>query len=70
MVSIEAEKIEIERSLKRIEEAERRKDFDALFEELTEDCIGLVSKRPPIHIPGYRGLRVWRYGLGLWRFCL
>ncbi len=39
MVNFEAEKIEIERVLKRIEAAENRKDVDAMFEEMTEDSI-------------------------------
>jgi ketosteroid isomerase-like protein len=55
MVNIEAEKIEIERMLKRIEAAENRKDVDAMFEDMTEDSILQKCGAPQI-----QGLDAWR----------
>jgi ketosteroid isomerase-like protein len=39
MVIFEAEKMEIETMLRRIEAAENRRDVDAMFEDMTEDSI-------------------------------
>jgi uncharacterized protein (TIGR02246 family) len=48
MINIATEKTEIEKSIKRIEHAENRKDMEALLEELTEDCIYIVNGAPNI----------------------
>jgi uncharacterized protein (TIGR02246 family) len=55
MVNIEAEKIEIERLVKRLEDAENRKDLDAMFEDMTEDSILQKNGTPQI-----QGLDAWR----------
>lgn len=55
MNSFEAEKIEIYKTLKRIEAAENRKDVDAMFEDLTEDAILQKSGAPRI-----QGIEAWR----------
>ena len=55
MVNVEAEKIEIEKVLKRVEDAENRKDIDAMFEEMTEDSILQKCGAPQI-----QGLDAWR----------
>jgi ketosteroid isomerase-like protein len=55
MVNFEAEKIEIERVLKRIEAAENCKEVDAMFKDMTEDSILQKCGAPQI-----RGLEAWR----------
>ena len=55
MVNIEAEKIEIKRTLKRIEDAENRKDVEAMFEDLTEDSILQMGGSPQ-----FQGLDAWK----------
>jgi ketosteroid isomerase-like protein len=55
MVNVEAEKIEIEKVLKRVEDAENRRDLDAMFEEMTEDSILHKCRTPQI-----QGLDAWK----------
>jgi len=55
MVNVEAEKIEIEKVLKRIEDAENRKDVEAMFEEMTEDSI-----LQNCGVPQIQGRDAWR----------
>ncbi len=55
MVNVEAEKIEIQRLIKRIEDAENRQDVDAMFEDMTDDAILQKCGAPQI-----QGLDVWR----------
>lgn len=55
MVNVEAEKIEIQRLLKRIEDAENRQDVDAMFEDMTDDAILQKCGAPQI-----QGIDAWR----------
>ena len=55
MVNVEAEKLEIQRVIKRIEDAENRKDVDAMFEDMTENSILHKCGAPQI-----QGIDAWR----------
>jgi len=55
MINMEAEKIEIQKVIKRIELAENKKDVDAMFYDMTEDSILHKSRSPQI-----QGLDAWR----------
>ncbi len=55
MVNIEAEKVEIQKVIKKIEIAENRGDVDAMFEDMTEDSILHMEGKPQI-----QGIDAWR----------
>lgn len=55
MVNVEADRIEIGRMIKTIEDAENRRDLDRMFELLTEDAILQKCGAPQI-----QGLDAWR----------